>query len=157
MLISGTATALTWINVSWFRSVGYRTISRSFRLSQPCWVHVFACGSSYHFPSLSCSPLSPPPSPLSLQYLYYPVISLQAGGRHTLVLFCCTCWLFSTAALCLSFALSSLLQPVPPCAAVAASPGMVNFFEAALLHCYISAGVSLGAFSLLLSLAAAFL
>lgn len=157
MIISGAATALTWINVSLLRSVGYRTISRSFRLSQPYWVHVFACGGSYHFPSLSSSPLPPPPSPLSLQYLCYSVISLQAGGRHRLVLFCRTCWLFSTAALCLSFALSSSLQPVLPCAAAAASPGMVHFSEAALLHCYSSASVSLVAFPLLLSLTTAFL
>lgn len=58
MIISGAATAFTWINVSLFWSVGYRTISRSFRLSQPYWVRVFAWGGSYHFPSLSsASPL----------------------------------------------------------------------------------------------------
>lgn len=141
-----------WINVSLFRSVGYRTISRYFRLSQPDWMHVFACGGSYHFPFLSSSLLPPPPSPLSLQYLCYPVIYLQSGGWHTLVLFCCTCWLFSTAAVCLSFALSSSLHPVPPCAAAAVSPGMVHFSEAALLHCYSSASVSLVAFPLLFSL-----
>lgn len=151
MIISGAATALTWINISVCSGVGYRTISRYFRLSQPYWVHAFACGGSHHFPSLSSS-LLPPPSPLSLQYLCYSVISLQAGGRHTLMLFCCTCWRFSTATLCLSFALSSSLQPVPPCAAATARSGMGYFSDTALLHCYSSASVSLVAFSLLLSL-----
>lgn len=66
-----------------------------------------------------------PPSPLSLQYLCSSVIPFQAGGRHTLMLFCYTCWLCSTAPLCLSRALFPSLQPVPPhpChAAAAASP-----------------------------------
>lgn len=155
MIISGAATALTWINVSLFRSVGYRTISRSFKLSQPHWAHVFACGGSYHFPSLS----SPPLPYLPLPHLYLCSTSVTQSSTcsledDTCFCFCCTCWLFS--ALCLSFALSSSLQPVPPCATAAARPGMVHFSEAALLYCYSSASVSLVAFPLLLSLTAAF-
>lgn len=68
---------------SLLRSARQGTISRGFRLTQLYWVYVYACGGSYHLPSLPFSLPPPPPLPLSLQYLCSSLIPSQAGGRLT--------------------------------------------------------------------------
>lgn len=139
-----------------FMGVRHRSITRCFRLTQPYWVYVYACGGSYHLPPLSPSLVLSPISPLPHLYLCSASVpqSSFAGWRetHTHAFLLHLLALLSSPPLPLTCCLF-LAAAYASSRAAAASPGTADVSAAALLPCYSSSIVPLVQLLSLLSFA----